>query len=821
MKNTLLSALVIWLLTSCGGISFETKYTRWDLAPTGELTAVIDKASEKNYLPQHDTLPTPFLQIEVNREYFPPKKASWNAEQKTLTLTFPQKITVHLRVEQKEEYLRLEVIDVENNKAISSLFWGPYHFSIGEQIGETVGVIRGEGYAFGFQSLNSKTLSGTPDNLSDVMPSYDIFADDPTFVDVKTKKELFRGNAAKATAYGSYIQAYVRNRHKDRIVPNWKREHYLSPALDDSGIIGSAIVLFGCPAIKALPLIGRMEVAEGLPHPLLNGEWAKTSEEATASYIITGFGINNTKETNKYSVFDELLDMTTKAGLHYLYHSGPFANWGHFDLNPKAFPGNWKTLRTLSDRAAERGVYIGVHTLSNFITTNDPYVTPTPSKHLGRVGSSKLSHGISKTSQEIPINDPIFFKGSSTLRTVRINKELIQYQSVSDEKPWRLMKCTRGAWGTQTANHPSGAEVVMLADHDYRTFLTDRVLQDSMALTLAHLFNEANLHQISFDGLEGTHSSGLGEYAKADFVKLWYDNLKPEIQKHVINDASNTTHFHWHIYTRMNWGEPWYAGFRESQTAYRLKNQRYYERNLMPKMLGWFKLGNSTSLEDMEWLLARAAGFHSGFGLSTSVQTYREHGKIEALLHLINIWETARHKRVFPEKTLTDLQDITKEFHLEEITPNKKWKLYPIAVKNKLIHKKRDRQPGEPTFSMWSFDNPHKEQPVTLLAIVQGGKNAAISRLMVTINSNKTELPILLKKGEFLRWEGNKITVYTNHWHEARSYTVPSTVWIKGKNSISFDCHFADDATNIKVEFRSTGEGSPLSAKQSENKKQV
>ena len=41
----------------------------------------------------------------------------------------------------------------------------------------------------------------------------------------------------------------------------------------------------------------------------------------------------------------------------------------------------------------------------------------------------------------------------------------------------------------------------------------------------------------------------------------------------VINDASNPGHFNWHIYTRMNWGEPWYAGFRESQTLYRFKNQ--------------------------------------------------------------------------------------------------------------------------------------------------------------------------------------------------------------------------------------------------------
>jgi len=88
----------------------------------------------------------------------------------------------------------------------------------------------------------------------------------------------------------------------------------------------------------------------------------------------------------------------------------------------------------------------------------------------------------------------------------------------------------------------------------------------------------------------------------------------------VINDASNPGHYFWHIYTRMNWGEPWYAGFRESQLQLRLKNQQFYRRNLMPSMLGWFSLKPETSLEDIEWMLARGAGFDAGFGLATSIE---------------------------------------------------------------------------------------------------------------------------------------------------------------------------------------------------------
>jgi hypothetical protein len=89
-------------------------------------------------------------------------------------------------------------------------------------------------------------------------------------------------------------------------------------------------------------------------------------------------------------------------------------------------------------------------------------------------------------------------------------------------------------------------------------------------------------------------------------------------KKKVINDASNPGHCFWCIYTRMNWGEPWHARFRESQTEYRLKNQDCFRRSVMPCMLGWFNMTRQTRREDVEWLLARAAGFDAGFALNTS-----------------------------------------------------------------------------------------------------------------------------------------------------------------------------------------------------------
>ena len=133
-----------------------------------------------------------------------------------------------------------------------------------------------------------------------------------------------------------------------------------------------------------------------------------------------------------------------------------------------------------------------------------------------------------------------------------------------------------------------GDAVGKLMDHEYKVFLTDAALAQEVARNIAAFCNHTGATQLSFDGLEGNWSTGMGQYGRTLFTKAWYDALTPESRGRVINDASNPHHFTWHIATRYNWGEPWYAGFRQSQTLYRLKNQLFYTRNLIPRMLGWF-----------------------------------------------------------------------------------------------------------------------------------------------------------------------------------------------------------------------------------------
>ena len=74
-------------------------------------------------------------------------------------------------------------------------------------------------------------------------------------------------------------------------------------------------------------------------------------------------------------------------------------------------------MRTCVEKARQAGVRIGFHTLSNFITPNDPYVTPKPDPRLARIGASALTTNVDAAQKEIPVAAPDFFRKQTDMNT--------------------------------------------------------------------------------------------------------------------------------------------------------------------------------------------------------------------------------------------------------------------------------------------------------------------------------------------------------------------------------------------------------------------
>jgi hypothetical protein len=793
-------------------VTFTTREAEFLVNGEGSLLAINRRSDNRNYLATNQA--APLLSLRIGGKWFAPTRCAWDARSRHLALRYEHpEARVLLAVRVKSTHVVFETEKVEPLKEVELVLWGSYPIAIREMVGEVIGVVRDSECAVGIQALNIKTLGGYPNRENDIEEDFE--ADDPGHYEVLPdelrQKQLFRADTAKPTPWGSVIHAYCRNRNKERIIENWGFEKYVAPPYDDGGVVGSKIALFACSAAKALETIGEIEVAEGLPHPMLDGVWAKTATNATASYLIVDFSENN---------IDRAIEMTRRAGLNYLYHSSPFETWGHFELKKSLFPNGREGLRACVEKARKAGVRVGFHTLSNFITPNDAYVTPKPDPRLARVGASALSTNVDAAQKEILVASPDFFQKKSTLNTVVIGEELIRYSSVSEAAPWRLMECQRGAFGTKASSHPNGATVGRLMDHGYQVFLTDAHLTAQVAQNIAALCNFTGTRQISLDGLEGAWSTAMGQYGRTLFSQTWYNGLDPELRGS-INDASNPGHFNWHSNTRMNWGEPWYAGFRESQTLYRFKNQLHYERNLMPRMLGWFALRQETSIEDVEWLLARAAGFDAGFALASSlastaqleadassVDAAKQFGALPAILDALRQWETARMSGAFPADVKRRLCDNAREFHLE-VKGALQWDLFE-AQTARYAHDAAQSSPKTVTFT-----NVNTEQPLRW-ALSSTGKQP-LSGVVLTVNGKPVASlgeTALLPGGSLTYRGGEEAILCDQGWKEVGRVPVKQSEAVirSGAVEVSFGCA-AQKETQLKLELRTMGGAQRLGAR--------
>ena len=318
------------------------------------------------------------------------------------------------------------------------------------------------------------------------------------------------------------------------------------------------------------------------------------------------------------------------------------------------------------------------------------------------------------------------------LHTVVIGDELIRYRAVSASAPWMLVDCQRGAFGTQVSAHAKGSSVGKLVDHPYKVFYPTIGMQDEIAIRLAGFFNDTGVGHMDFDGHEGCLAAGQGDYGLERFAKVFYDHLTGP----VINGTSTSEPFYWHINTYCNWGEPWYGGFRESMQEYRIRNQALFARNFVPHMLGWYKLTATTSLAEMEWMLARAAGYNAGFAMSTTLPELQRNPDTGILLDAIREWETARRGGAFNQAQRDRMKDSALEFHLERVGAGS-WRLYPFHASPRFVHERTERQPGEPgepAAARWTLTNPDESQPLQFRAQVTGTAGA-VSRLAVELDA--------------------------------------------------------------------------------------
>jgi hypothetical protein len=775
-RNLILFACLLCLSRSSNAqVSFISGELKMSINKQGSITELSNSLTSKNYL-SLDTL-SPLITLVSNDIRYKPASMAYDKIQKKITLAYPTTgVSIDVRVSSKNTHLVLEIIRAAPESKIDAIVWGPIPNTISKTIGEIIGVVRDGEVSLGIQVLNIKTLGG----------------DYPT----REGSTWARGIAAVPAKWGSTLQAYSINRDRDRFVDAWGGLYKNMPvkALKGETVVGSKIAVFSCKEALTFDRLEQIEIAENLPHPTVNGVWFKKSNLYGKSYMISSYGEKD---------IDEMIGYTKRAGLVSLYHEGPFKSWGNFVLNPEQFPNGRDGLKNCVDKAHAAGLYLGMHTLTNFINTNDPYVSPKPDNRLSLTGSSTLTKSINAEQNTIELASPEYFNDEqgNNLHTVKIGSELIRYKSVSSTAPYILLDCQRGAFGTVQSAHQAGEPVGKLFDHSYNVFFPNLDMQREVAKNITKLMNETGVDHLDLDGHEGALASGQGDYALELFAKDVYDQVKHDF---IIGTSLSKT-FYWHIGSYYNWGEPWYGGFKESMQQYRIDNQGLFDRNYMPHMLGWYLLAENTTLPEMEWMLARAAGYDAGFAMVARPAALRKNSQSNLLLDAIREWELARNGNAFSKTQQEALKNPKNEFHLEKRDEGK-WTLHQYAMSPVFTREKYERQPGEPTHTTWTLQYPWKEQPLQFRLQITG-ETGSVKNIKIQIDKYKELLfPVELAAGESLVCDGTEtIRLYDKNGKPKGSFKLqnkPPSV-APGAHIILIDSDFAGDATpKIEVQFK-------------------
>ncbi|BDD11902.1 hypothetical protein FUAX_43340 (plasmid) [Fulvitalea axinellae] len=696
---------------------------------------------------------------------------------------FGQGIKLTVQSAKKKGYLRFDLAKVEGESKIDAVLWGPFPTTVSETVGEYVGVIRDAKQAFGIQSLNAKTTGGKLKNLDGTDPS--------------------RGTTATKESFGASLQAFCLNRNKERQMTIWNgvvpRAHV--KANPEEKIQGSAIALFATETPKVLDVLERIELAEGLPHTTINGVWSKRSPEANKPYLITSF-----TEAN----IDQYLDYCEKLGYNTLYHGHPFKTWGHFELLPNQFPNGWDGMKACVEKAKARGIRIGVHTLTNFITTNDAFITPKPHPGLMMFCVTKLSRDLKADDREIYIENPEDYSRKNSLQALRIGDEIIQFAGVSEEAPYKLLRCKRGVFGTKASAHTKGATVGRLVDHPYKVFFPDFEMQKEMVSNLARFLNHTGVGQIDYDGHEGGWGTGEGESG----MDYFSEQLTKEVRHELRNGSSRSNHYYWHSSSYLNWGEPWYGGFTKSQGHYRYKNQALLKRNYTPNMLGWFLLTPNTTLEEFEYMLARSAGYDAGYALYSQHKNFVGNPELDAIAEAVRIWEEARLGGVFSEEQKALLQDVNREFRLKK-TGDQSYVLThfdktEFELPNLMV------QPGQPNDVSATVDSKTKQPLYLTLGAV--GKSGSIKKIILDFNGYETleieaDLP---PNGAVIYRGGDEFIIYDGKGRLKKKIKADTKglVLDSGANTLRLSAEFESGADlTLKGYVRTPGKTETLKSK--------
>ncbi|WP_147243561.1 hypothetical protein [Chitinophaga flava] len=828
---TILLPVLLYTICLRAQSTLQTKYATVTIDNKGFISSVRNRKNGQEYCPRG--LSSALMSLYAGKQYILPVQAVYSPQKKELSLKYANGAEARIRIDQQAEYLKFKLLSLSPRNNIDNIVWGPYKTTINALIGDVIGVVRNKEFAFGLLGLDDNTTSGPPSEGDMSFMYYFIHSPDPqkyplpahlkegqTFSiggdgvnDVafySQPEEYFRmnyGNGAKLEpAYGASICMHSRDRRKEQMIrfpdypegiegkANSARYQLVTPA--EADFIGSSVALYACPDSLGLHTIEKIVLAEGLPHPTIDGKWIK--DPAGFRPDIAWWGPH-----------DSLAAYAGQLNIKGVQDEG----WGEYYPNPA---NRWKTKQISFAGSApmsipafgalmqQQGIRYGLHTLCEFLQPDDNSdVAPVPNDNLAIMQRTVITKDLLPEDTIIAVADTAYFnefggwEGNHT-NVLKIGKELIEYEGITHTFPYTFLKVKRGFHHTVKGTYKAGTTIVKLQPNCYRGFAPDLKLQDVYADYYGKWLTEGKMDYIDFDGLESCMYQGHGQYSFKRFFRGLFDSYYRNGGKYLRVMGSAVQEGCWHYMSVCNVGGGDHM-FSPVLNKWGIegKDMRYvFESSYFPATFGIQNYQSDWSLYDAENLEAKSIGWNATYMLGLSQQAVEASAEKASIFKAIHTWEEARAANKFSKALKEKLQDLNYKFHLEK-TGAGSFLLYTV---------KENRFPEltcTAGAAVVAVNNEFEDQPLEFSIKVTGPKDAVINGMKI-IWAGNTELRIdkNIKAGQLVICKNGKLYVADNGRKPLEQVAVNKALRIAhGQHSFSVAALHAAQDEKIRLEL--------------------
>ena len=379
-----------------------------------------------------------------------------------------------------------------------------------------------------------------------------------------------------------------------------------------------------------------------------------------------------------------------------IYHSAFTDSLGHFPWR-REYPKKIVDLQEITAKINQAGMIPGFHVLYTMATVNDSYVTPIPDPRLSLRRSFTLAESIDAAAIVIPIeeNPRIFniggnkriladggsiFRDQQQMQTLRIQNELIHYESYTSSPPYRFEGCVRGALGTHAATHEISSRVGLLDMYSPRMvrYSQDTSLQAEVAERLKAIYEQAGFRFLYFDGAEDVPAPFWYTVSRAQLILQ--DGLKPQP---LFAEGACKSHFSWHMLTRANAFDIFQPEVVKAATrAYCVDEIKRVVNDFSSIDFGWLgywaptKESIGTQPDMLEYVTSVAAAWDCPIALFGNLPALETHPRTADNLEVIRRWEDVRAQAWLTGDQRMSLRNVEQE-HTLLVDENGRFVLVP------------------------------------------------------------------------------------------------------------------------------------------------